>query len=178
MKCQECQERPATVRLVRIVGGQKTEQYLCQECAQERGEVAMPFQPQFPFGNLLVGMMGDEWWSGPRKAPVTSVRCEECGLTHEEFSRTGLLGCGECYHALARVVDPILARVHGHSRHTGKTPRRARSQIAVDERLDELRRQLEDLVRREEFEQAAMVRDRIREIEASRRREGESGEQA
>ncbi len=172
MRCQRCHSKPATIRVLRVVGGQKQEEFLCQECASARDDMGSGFQPGFPFGNLLAGMMGDDWWSGVQTAPVTSLRCERCGLTHHELSRSGLMGCGDCYQALGRVIDPILARVHGYSRHAGKVPGRTADRLSSDRRLQQLKNHLDQLVKKEEFEQAAVVRDQIRDLE--REREGEA----
>ncbi len=153
------------MRLIRIVNGQKMEQYLCEDCARDKGDLGLHPQSKFPFGNLLVGMLGQDWFPGPRRAGHEISACAACGLTHEEFARTGLLGCGECYQSFGSIVDPILRRVHGHHQHAGKIPERAGKAAATDRHIDDLRRELEDLVRREEFEEAAVLRDRIREIE-------------
>ncbi|MDI3280107.1 MAG: hypothetical protein QJR13_01880, partial [Bacillota bacterium] len=58
MLCDRCQKRPANIYLSKIVNGQKTELRLCQECAAEMGETALPGfpLPQFNFNSLLAGL--------------------------------------------------------------------------------------------------------------------------
>lgn len=52
MLCERCQERPASVHVTRIINGEKTELYLCQECARE-------LQPQLNFSipQFLAGLL-------------------------------------------------------------------------------------------------------------------------
>lgn len=52
MHCQKCEQRPATVRITKIVNGEKSELHLCQECAAEMQGEAMNWETEFPF-NLL-----------------------------------------------------------------------------------------------------------------------------
>lgn len=164
MRCQECQERPANLRLVRIQNGQKTEQYLCEECARKKGDVDAFVQSQFPFGNLLAGLMGQDWWMRKVVPERQQVSCPECGLTQDEFAGTGLLGCGECYRTFGELIEPILVRVHGQAVHKGKSPRSRKRTLASSSRLEELRARLKELIEREEFEEAARVRDEIKEL--------------
>ena len=49
MLCEECKKRPANVHLTKIIGDQKTEMHLCQQCAAERGELGfLGMQINFP----------------------------------------------------------------------------------------------------------------------------------
>ena len=36
MMCQECQMRPATVHITKIVNNQKSQIHLCEECAKQK----------------------------------------------------------------------------------------------------------------------------------------------
>jgi protein arginine kinase activator len=55
--------------------------------------------------------------------------------------------------------------VHGAAEHAGKVPARAGSKFKIQRGIGELRRKLQLHVAREEFEQAAVIRDRIRQLE-------------
>ncbi|WP_406677543.1 UvrB/UvrC motif-containing protein [Neomoorella carbonis] len=166
MLCERCQERPASVHVTRIINGDKTELYLCQECARE-------MQPQLNFSipKFLAGLL--DYDPGLEvKAPPAVERCRECGLSYEQFHQTGRLGCPDCYHYLAARLDPLIRRIQGSSQHRGKVPRRAGGNLRVRREIEKLRAQLQQLVEQEEFEKAAQVRDRIRDLE---NRLGEQG---
>lgn len=156
MRCEQCGERPATVHVTRVVNGEVSSRHLCERCARDQGEFESFFDPKLGLPELFAGLLQPV---RPRRAA-----CPRCGLRYEEFARTGLLGCAECYDAFAAELEPVLRRVHGSSRHGGKAPRRGRRMDAAAE-LKELRRQLELAVREERYEDAARLRDRIRALE-------------
>lgn len=160
MLCERCHERTASVHVTKIVNGQKAELYLCQECARE-------LQPQFNFSipKFLAGLL--DYDPNIQVSPPSVERCQKCGLTYEQFHQTGRLGCPECYSYLSQRLEPLIKRLQGTNQHRGKIPNRAGSDLKVHREIEKLRGQLQQLVQNEEFEKAAQVRDRIRELESS-----------
>lgn len=168
MLCDECGQRKATVHLTQIVNGKKTERHLCAHCAQ-RHEHEFFFEPQFSIHNLLAGLL--EGWQPPA-GTVQDLRCSRCGLRYREFARTGLLGCSHCYREFRHQLEPVLRRIQGQVRHSGKVPSRAGAQVQLGRQLEQLRARLREAVAREEYEEAARLRDQIRALE-QRLRAGE-----
>ncbi len=165
MLCEECRERPATVHLTRIVNNRKTEAHLCERCAREREDFGWMMEPKFSIHNLLAGLL-DTNGSPPAVSPAgQEVRCDKCGLTYRDFARLGRLGCRDCYDRFRERLDPLLRRIHGGTRHAGKVPRRTGGAARARRELERLRQELQRAVTREEFEKAAELRDRIREME-------------
>ncbi|MEW6182726.1 MAG: UvrB/UvrC motif-containing protein [Bacillota bacterium] len=161
MVCERCNKRPATVHYTEITNSKKQEIHLCEECAREAGITGFGVMPQFVLHNLLGGLYEEQ------KAPVEPAygRCLNCGLTEQEFAGRGLFGCADCYTSLRPAVDQILRRVHGTTQHIGKLPQRCGKLAGKKQELKRLRRELEAVVRKEEFEKAAEIRDRIRDLE-------------
>jgi protein arginine kinase activator len=60
-----------------------------------------------------------------------------------------------------------LENIHGEVRHCGKTPRRLPQNRQTQSELLQLRKQLQQAVTREAYEEAARLRDRIRQLEES-----------
>lgn len=168
MQCQECGKRPATLHFTKIVNGEKTEFHICEACAREKGEMIPGTTGGFSIHNLLSGLMdfhpGLQGHSSAAKQNE-NVRCEECGLTYSQFSKIGRFGCSSCYKYFNDRLDPLFKRVHGNTVHVGKVPKRAGSHIQVQRKLDDLRRELQYRIVQEEFEEAAALRDQIRELE-------------
>jgi len=164
MLCQECRRRPATVHVTRITDGQRTEANLCESCARELGEVNILAEPQLSLQHLLASLLAHEVGKADRPA-VRGDRCTQCDLSYDEFAKTGRLGCGHCYTQFEARLEPLLRRIHGASVHTGKSPARTGRTPRREDELAALRRELESCVRREEFERAANIRDRIRNLE-------------
>lgn len=167
MWCERCKERPATVHVTKIINNQKTELHLCEVCAQETGsELGFLFEPNFSFHNLLAGLLENEigFKSSPlgNTAPDTEDKCPACGLTFSDFRQVGRLGCSECYKSFGPGLDPLLRRIHGHTVHTGKAPKRTGGQVRARKEIEELRKRLQEAIKREAYEEAARIRDEIR----------------
>ena len=92
-------------------------------------------------------------------------KCPHCGLTYADFRKSGRLGCAQCYYTFKDSLSSLLKRVHGSSEHVGKVPALAGKEVAVSRTLKELREKLHRSIQKEEFEEAAKLRDRIRELE-------------
>ncbi|QYR22147.1 UvrB/UvrC motif-containing protein [Paenibacillus sp. sptzw28] len=167
MLCQECGKKPSTLHFTKIVNGEKTEFHICESCARERGEGIPGTANGFSIHSLLSGLLDFEPGSGVNSfgAKPQQLRCEKCGLTYTQFSKMGRFGCSNCYTQFGSKLDPILKRVHGNSMHIGKIPKRTGGQIQLKREIEELRRELQNRIEHEEFENAAQIRDRIRELE-------------
>jgi protein arginine kinase activator len=168
--CESCGERPATVHLTRVINDKKIERHLCERCAKEEGEFEFMFElePKFSINELLSGFLKGSYpkSSSLRPGPSTA-RCESCGLSYSEFAREGKLGCDHCYEPFSAQLEPLMRKIQGHVEHTGKQPGgAAQSQTAAREHeLEELRQALNCAVDEERYEEAAVLRDRIRELE-------------
>lgn len=172
MFCQECGSKPATLHFTKIVQGEITEFHLCESCAREKGEMIPGTANGFSIHQLLSGLLDfDMHGAGPGSAKKVlgqkpqSLRCETCGLTYSQFGKMGRFGCSDCYRHFAPRLEPIFRRIHGNTRHAGKIPKRGGGRIHLKRQLEEYRQKLQEAIEREEFEEAARLRDRIRELE-------------
>ncbi|MBO8178423.1 MAG: UvrB/UvrC motif-containing protein [Bacillus sp. (in: Bacteria)] len=170
MLCQECHERPATLHFTKIINGEKTEFHLCETCAQEKGEMFM-FSPQnFSFNNLLAGLFNvDSVFQQAKHDPFQHehvMQCPRCNMTVQQFLKIGKFGCASCYDAFRHHLNPLLKRVHsGNVVHHGKVPKRSGGNIQIKKKIEQLKGQMNELIAKEEFEKAAIVRDEIRSLE-------------
>ncbi len=166
MNCQECGKRPATLHFTKILNGEKSEFHFCEACAREKGELIPGTPGGFSIHNLLSGLL--EFDSAPSKnqaTPAQALRCDYCGLTYAQFSKIGRFGCTSCYQNFNSKLDPLLKRVHGSTVHIGKVPKRSGQTIEMKRQIEGLKRELQAMIDQEEFERAASIRDRIRELE-------------
>lgn len=173
MNCEECGKRPATLHLTKIVNGEKTEYHICEHCAKEKGDMFTGFN-NFGINQLLAGLLnfdplikkeGAGSKEGTIGAPAKPLRCETCGLTYAQFSKSGRFGCSDCYTFLGDRLDPLFRRIHGNTQHIGKVPERTGGKLRIRKELEQLKTALQQYVAREEFEKAAEIRDRIRALE-------------
>lgn len=168
MVCQECGKRPATLHFTKIVNGEKSEFRICEHCAREKGESIQGTANGFSIHNLLSGLLDfDQAGSASvlGKKPIQALQCERCGLTYSQFSKVGRFGCSDCYQQFSERLDPLFRRVHGTTVHAGKIPKRSGGRIQYKREIGQLKTKLQQLIEQEEFEQAAELRDQIRELE-------------
>ncbi|OUM95100.1 MAG: hypothetical protein A9Z00_12260 [Thermobacillus sp. ZCTH02-B1] len=165
MLCQDCGKRPATLHFTKIVNGEKSEFHFCEACARERGELIPGTANGFSIHSLLSGLLDFDPPGGGAGHVSHPLRCESCGLTYSQFSKVGRFGCSDCYRYFSGKLDGLLKRVHGNTVHVGKVPQRAGRMIRSRREIDRLKRELQERIAREDFESAARIRDRIRELE-------------
>ncbi len=162
LACQRCQRRPASVHFTRIVNGEKSDRYLCEECAREEGAFHFMLDPQLTVHNVLGGLIGQV----PETLKLaTQVACPRCGYTYQQFAETSRLGCDACYQAFRPQLEPLVRRVQGATSHRGKIPVRAGGKLRQQQALHELRERLRQAIAAEAFEEAAELRDTIRALE-------------
>lgn len=178
MLCDNCKQRPASVRVTKIINNVRSDMNLCHQCAKEKGELEMFEGPKFGLANLLTGLLQNEPPIGiTMSVPNVSKRaCEKCGIDYSEFANTGFLGCSECYEQFGGRLEPVIGRIHGSTRHTGKVPKRTGQEVRFRQELEMLRTELRRLIEAEEYEKAAILRDRIKGLERTRQSSGEAGE--
>lgn len=172
MLCEQCNEKAATVHLTRYINGKKTELHLCQGCARQRGDISI-FSP-FTINDLLSGLLDMASPSTPIGRDE-NIKCNTCGMTYSQFKKMGRLGCEDCYRYFNRELEPILRRIQGGARHTGKVPSRMGFNYRLKREIDQLRSKLQKAVDTEAFEDAAKLRDEIRKLEKELKKAQEKG---
>ncbi len=158
MQCDVCQSKEATVFLTQIVDGKMQKVNLCEACSKEKG-VNDP--TGFALADLLLGLGAAQ---DLEKSPG-SLKCPVCGFTQADFKKTGRLGCSRCYHVFAEGLQGLLRNMHKGTAHTGKSPKAFRVEREMGAILRDLQSSLAEAVEAEEYERAADLRDKIRQLE-------------
>lgn len=165
MMCERCGKNPANTYLKQVINGNVREMHLCESCAQELGYGVLsamnPFNMGISFNNFLGGLFSQ---AIPQTAESTKT-CPACGTSFEDFMQNAQAGCADCYGAFYEELLPSIQRIHGKTRHVGKIPHSASKSLRLNRELTGLRQQLNTAVEAQEYEKAAKLRDRIREIE-------------
>lgn len=168
MLCDICNKNPATVHLTEIVDDQMNELHLCEDCARQK---SAQMEQNFGLSDLLAGLAEyDKPAKDKEKEPEASVvlKCPNCQLTYADFKKIGRLGCSECYTAFRKYLIPLVKRIHGSNIHFGKSPVKmapAEKSARKKPDLQELRAKLAKAIDMEEFEEAARIRDQIKDLE-------------
>ncbi len=165
MLCDICGKTQATVHLTEIIDEQMTELHLCEGCAKKKGA---QMEKHFGLSDLLAGLadIGEQ-----AEVDIDSkLKCPKCGLSYYDFKKSGRFGCGDCYKAFKKNLLPLLKRIHGSTQHIGKTTM-PKSHVAkgVPSQLQQLKAKLHRAIEMEEFEEAAKIRDKIKELGKTQR---------
>jgi len=160
VKCQSC-DLTATVHLTEIVGGKKKELHLCQACAEKK-EILK--QQELNLSVILQSVIGQH--VGAPTDELARLTCPACGIKYMEFKAEGRLGCPHDYAVFRNALVPLLERIHRASRHRGKVPVNAIRHAAEQDELRDLRQRLRQAIETEAYEEAARLRDTIKQKEA------------
>jgi protein arginine kinase activator len=142
MRCEHCSQ-PATLKLTEIVGGEKRRVALCADCARSRGVLVKAAQ------TVELGIP-----EGPLPLAITA-KCPRCQTSLATIRRKGRVGCPQCYSSFRPQLRSLLRQVHGEAEHRGQRPE------GVSTPLHQLRGELLEAIEREDFERAALLRDRL-----------------
>lgn len=154
MMCDACKQNEATVKVIAIINGEKTERHLCADCMEKQKRKARAEGVQSMLSAII---------TGARQAGLHSeLRCPQCGLSFDAFRKSSKLGCAHCYASFQTQLRPLLVRLHGRTQHQGRIPERVDPSLKQNARMEQLRREMEIAVACEDFEQAAVLRDTLK----------------
>ena len=157
MLCNECGKNEANVHFTQIINGKKTEKHLCEECAKKNQSFS-----NFSMENLFSAMLNNAF-GGTTYLPAKS--CAKCGMTYEQFRNVGKFGCSDCIDTFKAKLMPAIKNIQGYDIHMGKIPKRAGGDYKLQKDLERLKAELRQMIEQEEYEKAAQLRDKIRELE-------------
>ena len=163
MLCQNCKVKEANSHIHSVINGIVKDLYLCSDCAAKiHGKT---------FANDGIFDLLSAFLSTEKPKTVDTVKCECCGTTFDMISKSGRVGCGNCYKTFARLLEPALVRLHGRTSHIGK---RVNSQMSPEfneeqniqtetkeQKIEKLQLELQTAIKNEEYEKAAVIRDEI-----------------
>lgn len=177
MQCDRCKKRDAKILYTEIINGVKKEQHLCEECATDYTSFQMEkplMNSELTLGDLLSTLLdnynlADKMKTGDVR-PNTPV-CSFCGTSFDEFIHKGRFGCAHCYRSFNGHLGRTLKGIQGSDIHTGKRPRGLAvmnatgvSQKKALSEIEKLTIKLQEAIEKEEFEEAARLRDLIKQM--------------
>ncbi len=155
MLCAACKKKEATVHFTEITDDKIVKLHLCEDCSREKG-LGEESSPEIH--DLLSSLAEIKTLPGQE-----DTRCPDCGIGFADFRKEGRLGCAGCYRAFSDGLVSLISNIQHQTRHTGKTPAAFRHLKPAPD-LNRLKADLNRAIREEDFEAAARLRDRIREL--------------
>lgn len=156
-QCSHCNKK-ATIHFSQIVNNKVYKLDMCEECPLKK-EVIDP-------GNFSISEIFDPQ---PKTAKIVADNssCPSCGFTYKDFEKRGRLGCPDCFNHFTGAVDVIVKDMHYGVEHNGKAPEIALKRVGLTKEITQVRNDLDAAITNEDFEQAAILRDKIVELEES-----------
>ncbi len=187
MLCQNCGKNEANIRYTQIINGVKKEINLCSECAKILGmeDLEMPIN----FNSFLGDFFNDYAETGLLKTfQNNEIKCKKCGMSYSDFISSGVFGCSECYNVFSNPIESLLKNLHGTAKHVGRVPKVKNNTIEKnkldldieskkipndnsdtketkkDDKIKKLEKDLELAIKEERYEDAAKIRDELKEM--------------
>ena len=181
--CQNCGKNEVTFRYTQVINGVKKEMNLCDNCARELGLKDMNFSMPINFSSFLSDFFNDYNDNLlPSFMGTKSLQCNSCGTTFDDFVNSGEFGCSNCYNLFEDRITPILRNLQGATRHVGRgyreitpsTGENTPNKKAVkkeESKEEKLQKDLQKAIKEERYEDAAKIRDEIKNLEGSKKKD-------
>lgn len=140
MLCTNCGKNNADT-YVRKSGGREIRLTLCPDCYRAlygKGAAELP--------------------------PLPVKRCLRCGTTLEDFRRTRLLGCADCYRVFREEIMPTVRYVQGKTRHEGTPPKFDGGNYDLAREREDVKESLERALREGRYEEAERLTEQLKKI--------------
>ncbi len=177
MICENCDKREATVHLTEIVKNIKTEYHLCEICAKNIKMNLKLRDYSDPLQEILTFLDNDT-------CKEENSCCRNCGLSFAELKKNRKTGCPYCYHYHADLIKSAVPALNEGKKHTGKRPANfidpekntephhlyetLTDELPAENNTEVLKEKLEIAVSEERYEDAAVLRDLVKELERVR----------
>jgi protein arginine kinase activator len=161
MLCDFCHERDAVFFIEQVGPSSRRKLNICMECAVKRGITPDPQSLEKSVGGLfaeLAHVSQQIEGEDPRVCPV-------CGTSVISIRKTGCIGCPECYAIFKKEIQELLKARGQTGPYTGTMPRRLASFRSLLTDRIELQAKLEESIKKEDYEKAALYRDYLRALE-------------
>lgn len=175
MYCENCGKNYANVKYTQVINGNRREMFLCEECSKILGidKLSLPMD----FSTFLSDYFTSFEEEIPKLFETRQLRCKRCNSTFDDFIKTGKFGCENCYSTFEEKIDPLLKSIQGDNRHVGRLGKVSEEMLNNNDekeiikenyklgQINELKRQLKIAIKEEKYEDAASLRDKIKELE-------------
>lgn len=171
MLCERCKKNNASLFYKETVNGKTTSMALCRECAAELEKEGKLHIPTQSFATLSHSSAIDDLFSGlftPKKNTVNTAdekRCTLCSSTFSDIVKSGKVGCAKCYDVFRGELARTVQSIHGNVKHEGRAAGPEKEKNEKKAKLSALRSELNEAIKAEAFERAAVLRDEIKTLE-------------
>lgn len=98
--------------------------------------------------------------------------CPQCGFSYKQFLKEGKFGCPSCYDTFSEHLPKLFNRIQAGPQHIGKMPGARSNVYVIKKQIEDIRKRMKAAVAEEQFEEAAKLRDEVKELEKHLQFEG------
>lgn len=171
MICENCKQRPATVTITMTKNNEEVVKHYCEVCSGQQDYLHIDEEVKpVTIEQIFSDWFGIPTWSSnapqSKQPSQEKQQCEICGMTYQQFLKEGKFNCPNCYHAFYERLPEVFKRLHnGATEHTGKIPGGLNKTYQIKKEIEVLRQKMKSAVEQEEFEEAAKLRDEVKQLE-------------
>lgn len=155
MICEYCNQREAQAVLKQQLNNKIQTIHLCSVCANSM--LLNNFFLDFSVNNIFAKNL--------ESIPKSKKCCSKCGSSFDDIVNLGRVGCSTCYDEFQNELNKTILNAYGKSVHIGKQPKSAKMIIEKKQLIYQYRQKLNKLIIDEKFEEAALLRDKIKSLE-------------
>lgn len=167
--CQMCKKRHAVLHVAQLSNNKYISIDLCEQCAEKKGMAissSVAFSAKQSLTEIFQGLLNkEEKQDASTPLSANKKTCPGCQRTYEDFRESGRLGCAQCYAAFSPQLAQLISKMHRSKQHRGKVPELSSERFQTQRSLVDFKERLRRAVGNEEFEEAARLRDHIRDLE-------------
>jgi protein arginine kinase activator len=173
MICDFCKKNIATVHLIRVQNDNVEKVNICLECAKD-----FTFFSEDDFYkdlNKILYRIFQSDTEHPYDYKISETlgnlnikknrRCSFCGTDLKRIKKLGKMGCPHCYDEFKSILLPIIKTIHEDIEYRGKIPENTSRHVKLEKSISDLRNRLKREIFIENFEEAARIRDKIKQLE-------------
>lgn len=166
MKCYICGKETATLHIEETIGENVYQLHVCKECAAKNNIFERYIELDLQHMEEIDSFLEIKNKEKKQKNKTNfDIICKNCGYSILEFYDLHTLSCPSCYEYFKPKLKKIINKIHGASKHMGKTPHSKKAIIEKENQKSNLENKLNELIKKEEYEKAALIRDNIKNIE-------------
>ena len=173
MLCDICKKNEATIHIKEMHNNKWKSINICAECAKNNASGI----PGIEISSIVsaVEKMHSSTSTGktektPAHPDASVPPCPVCSWSENDIRKNnGKLGCPGCYIHFSSILKDVIKSIQKSEIHTGKNTagHDAADEIKFKNKISSLEKELAVLVRKEEYERAAKLRDHIAELKAA-----------
>lgn len=165
MLCDLCGENEAVLFIEQSNENTKRKLNLCFECAREHGISPDSKTIGRSLALLFDSILGRT--KNQKQKEADNRLCPVCGISINEITMTRKAGCPECYSIFKNEINDVFKKIGVLPPYKGTLPKRLKNFRSVLTDRIVIQAKLEESLKKEDYERAAVYRDYLKALEKS-----------